>query len=453
MSTPTRRPPRRSTSCLSTRLASRPSGGADQQDAVSVVLAGAVSAALVAVIGIALGLIVTMGSWALASHSSDVGPDDAARVSVAMWLYAQHVPITIGGLHLSVVPLGLMLVPAALCYAGGRQVCRVVSPRSLGDAIRAVIPYALVYAVLAAIAAGVVRSDDVQPAPRAAFFAGLVFAVVAGGLGVLRGSGHLGEAVARVPAGTRDVVAAATSGLATVFLVSAVLTALALAIGFPDAVQMYRALDGGWAGGLVLLLLSVSFVPNLVVWTASFTTGVGFLVGADGMVSPQGVDYGPLPVFPPFAALPPEGHAGALAFVALIAPLLGGYAVGAVLQRRHVVSGPEHVALRAGLAGALAGLALGVLAWLSSGAAGNEAMATLGPVGWKVGLVAALEMGLIASVVAWELHRRGGISAPRLIDLRDRVRPTTGWPGSWSASWSGGWPAKVREKVKATLHR
>lgn len=447
MSTSTRRPSRRSPS-LSARFATRPVGGEGRPDGASVVLAGAVSAALVALIGIALGLIVTMGSWAMASHGSEVGPDDAARVSVAMWLYAQHVPVTIAGVHLSIVPLGLMLIPGALCYAGGRQVCRVVAPRSLGDAIRAVIPYALVYAVLTAIAAGLVRSDDVQPAPRTAFFAALVFAVVAGGLGVLRGSGHLSEAVARVPRGARDVVAAATCGLATVVLVSAVLTALALAVGFPDTVQAYRALDGGWAGGLALLLLTVAFVPNLIVWTASFTTGVGFQVGVDGMVSPQAVDYGPLPVFPPFAALPPEGHAGALAFVALVAPLLGGYVVGAVLARRHVDSGPEHVALRAALAGVLAGLALGVLAWLSSGSAGNQAMAALGPVGWKVGLVAALEIGLVASVVGWELHRRGGISAARLIDLRDRAR----LPESLSSS-VGSWASKVRDKTKATLHR
>jgi hypothetical protein len=432
----------RSTSGSPTRSSNRPT---HQPDTVSIVLAGVVSAALVALIGIALGLIVTMGSWGMAAHPSDVGPDDAARVSVAMWLYAQHVPVTLGGLHLSVVPLGLMLIPGVLCYAGGRQVARVLSPRTLGDVARAVIPYALVYAVLAAIAAGLVRSDDVQPAPRAAFFAALLIAGVAGGLGLLRASGLLGDAVSRVPVGARDVVAAATSGLATVVLVSAVLMALALAVGFPDAVETYRSLDAGWAGGLVLLLLTVAFVPNLVVWTASFTTGVGFTVGVGGSVSPQGVEYGPLPVFPPLAALPPEGDAGVLGFVALLAPLLGGYAVGAVLQRRHAESGPEHVAARAALAGVLGGLALGVLAWLSAGAAGNDAMAALGPVGWKVGLVAALEMALIASVVAWELHRRGGVAAPRLIDLRDRVHLPTAWGGKVRGT--------VRATVKSTLHR
>jgi hypothetical protein len=33
-------------------------------------------------------------------------------------------------------------------------------------------------------------------------------------------------------------------------------------------------------------------------------------------------------------------------------------------------------------------------------------MSVLGPVGWQVGLVAAVEMGLVAAVVAWEARRR-----------------------------------------------
>ena len=192
-----------------------------------------------------------------------------------------------------------------------------------------------------------------------------------------------------------------------------------------------------------LLLLTVAFVPNLVIWTASFTTGVGFAVGAGGAVSPQGVEYGALPVFPPLAALPPEGDAGGLAFIALLAPLLGGYAIGALMQRRQSGAPLEHVAGRAALAGAAAGLALGVLAWLSGGAAGGDALADLGPVGWKVGLVAALEMSLVAAVVSWELHRRGGVERPRLrpgprvIDLRERIAL----------------PTPVRERLKAGLRR
>ncbi len=388
---------------------------------MSVALTAAVAAGLVALIGIALSLIVTVGSWSLAPHTADSGPDGASRLAVALWLYAHHVPLEIDGLSLALVPLGLLLLPGVLAYAGGRQVARVTHPRRLQDLTGAVIPYALVYGTVAAIAAGVIRSEDVQPAPLRAFVAGTLLAAVAGTVGVVRAAGLGPQVRELLPASLRDVLAAGSVALATVVTVSAVTTALALAVGFPDAVEMYRSLDAGLAGGPVLLLMTVAFIPNLVLWTASFTTGVGFLLGVDGSVTPQGVDYGALPVFPPLAAVPPEGEPGIWAYLVLLTPLLGGYAAGSLMAARAEGLRVEHLAVRAGIGGGLGGVALGALAALAAGSAGNGSLAEVGPVGWQVGLVAGLEMALVAAVVAWELHRRGSSGRPRLIDLRERV--------------------------------
>ena len=381
----------------------------------------ALSAALVALIGIAISLIVTMGSWALAPHAADSAPEDTARVAVGFWLYAQHVPLDIGSISLGLVPLGLLAFPALLAYAGGRRVARLAMPQSLADVTRAVIPYALVYGLLAAICAGLVRSDVVEPNPRTAFVAATVLAVAGGGLGVLRASNLLGTAVGAVPSAVRSMVAAAVAGFATVIVVSGVLATVFLAVGFSDVVETFRALDAGWAGAPVLVLLSIAFVPNLVLWVAAFTIGIGFPIGADGVVSPQSIDYGALPVFPPFAALPPQGDPGLWALLALAAPLLGGYAVAAVLHRRHGSLTVEQLTLRAAAAGAASGVLLGAVCGLASGSLGSQALATVGPVAWRVALAAGLEMSLVAAVVAWELRRRAGTGQGRLIDLRDRV--------------------------------
>ncbi len=416
----------------------RPSRAATHHhDSISVAFAAAVSAALVALIGVALAVIVTLGSWALAPHAADTGPDVTARLAVGFWLYAHHVPLDIGPTSLGLVPLGLLLIPGFLTYAGGRQVARMVRPQTLADVTRAVIPFALVYGILTAVVAGVVRSDVVQPAPRTAFVAATLIAAIGSGLGLLRASGLLREAIEVIPRPVRDVAASAMAGLATVVMVGAVLTTIALAIGFPDAAEMYRALDAGWAGIPVLVLLTLAFVPNVVMWTVSFTTGVGFPLGAEGVVSPQSVDYGALPVFPPLAALPPQGDPGIWAYVALAAPLLGGYAVAAVLHRRQGTLRVEQLAGRAAAGGALGGVGLGVLCWLSAGSAGNQALTSLGPVGWRVGLVAGLEMALVAAVVAWELHRRAGTGGSRLIDLRERVTL----------------PSSLTQQVKTALRR
>ncbi len=408
-----------STSPRRPRSSPRPSraSGTDN-DSVSVALAAALAAALVALIGIAIALIATLGSWALAPHAADTGPDTAARVAMGLWLYSQHVPLEVGTVSLGLVPLGLLVLPGGLAYAGGRQVARVTRPQSVADVTRAVVPFALVYGLLAAIVAGLVGSDVVQPAPRTAFVAATVLAAIGGGLGLLHASHQLRSAANLLPAAVRDIAAAAVAGFSTVVLVSGVLTTVALGIGFPDAAEMYRVLDAGWAGAPVLVLLTVAFVPNLILWTASFTIGLGFPLGAEGVVSPQSVDYGALPVFPPLAALPPQGDPGIWSFVALAAPLLAGYAVAAVLHRRQREMPVEQLAWRAAGAGALGGLALGLGCWLSAGSVGSEALGSLGPIGWRVGLVAGLEMALVAAVVAWELNRRGSAGRPRLIDLR-----------------------------------
>ena len=231
-----------------------------------------------------------MGSWALAPHASRRpgrtpplrSPSDSG--STRTTYRSTSAPCSLG-----LVPLGLLLIPAALTYAGGRQVARVAHPRLArrrdqgGHPLRPGLR-----------SAGGDRGRCrcalrwCSPIPRTAFLAGTAIAAVGAGLGLLRASDLLPELVRSVPGGLRDLAAAAAAGLATVVLMSGVLTTLILGVGFPDVAETFRALDAGWAGGPVLVLLTVAFVPNLILWTAAFTIGVGFPIGADGAgVSPE----------------------------------------------------------------------------------------------------------------------------------------------------------------------
>ena len=314
---------------------------------------------------------------------------------MGLWLYAHHVPLELGGVSLGLVPLGLLLVPGLLTYAGGRQVARVVRPQSLADVTRAVIPYALVYGVLAAVAAGVVRlrcraagsAHRLRRRDRHRRCWAAAWACSAPPTSCTRRS-------RRCPARCGTSARPPTAGLATVVLVSAVLTMLALGHRLPrcrrDVPPARRGL-GRWPDPRPAHD-GVRAQPDPVGWLPS-PIGLGFPLGPDGVVSPQSIDYGALPVFPPLAALPPQGDPGPWAFVALAAPLLGGYAIAVVLHRRQRHLPVEHLAARAAAAGALAGAALGLLCWLSAGSVGDEALASLGPVGWQVGLVAALGDG------------------------------------------------------------
>jgi hypothetical protein len=144
--------------------------------------------------------------------------------------------------------------------------------------------------------------------------------------------------------------------------------------------------------------------------------GPGFAVGAKTSVSLLGSHLGAVPALPLLAALPDDGEPAPLAWLAFSGPLAAGIFAGWLLARAlpfSAASGssPWWVRYRVaaigwGLAaGALAGLTLGVLASLSGGPLGPGRMATVGPSPWRVGVAAAVEVGLLAAatlcLLAW----------------------------------------------------
>ena len=379
----------------------------DAPDTTAIVLHAGGTGVLAAVVGIALALLLTVAAWALAPHGDAASPAGPMRIAAAVWLVAHHVALDLPQGVLSVSPLGLLLVPLGLTYLAGRQAARALIPRTLGDVGRAVVVLALGYGMASAVVAGVVRSDDIRPHTWQAFVAGALLALVGGGWGLLRGADLVGTLWAAIPVRARSSLSAATAALLTLFGLSAVVLAVLLAIGFPDALEITRSLRADTVGGLLLAVLALAFIPSLVVWSAAFMAGPGFVLGTQTQVSVQGVDYGALPLFAPLAALPPEGRPGPAALLVLLVPLAAGVVAGVVVHRRTAFERPEQAAAIAAAAGVVAGVGFAFLAWLSSGSVGSGRLATVGP-SWATGVVVAVEIGLTAAVVAWELHRRTG---------------------------------------------
>ncbi len=170
--------------------------------------------------------------------------------------------------------------------------------------------------------------------------------------------------------------------------------------------ELWGALGTDPVGAVLLLLLCVALLPNAALWAATYAVGPGFAVGAGTSVAPTGVVIGAVPAVPLLGALPGAGVAPGVSLFALLLPVLAGVTTGVLVARQHSVSGdPAKLAGLAGAAGAMAGIVLGVLATWSSGSLGGGRMVDLGPSGAPVGLVAALEMAVVAAAVAWEWSR------------------------------------------------
>ncbi|TBN57755.1 hypothetical protein EYE40_10350 [Glaciihabitans arcticus] len=195
-----------------------------------------------------------------------------------------------------------------------------------------------------------------------------------------------------VEVGLRGGVAA----VAAVIAVASLAVAVLLAANYAGIVALYESLHSEVLGGIALTGAQLAFLPNVVIWAASWFVGPGFAIGAGSAVSPLGTTLGPLPVIPMLGALP----AGDLAygFLGLLVPIVAGFLAGALLRPR-LFRTDWRSSLAAGASiGVVAGVLLGLLAWFSSGAAGPGRLAVVGPDPLAVGLWAALEVGIAATI-------------------------------------------------------
>ncbi|WKK71976.1 DUF6350 family protein [Rathayibacter oskolensis] len=180
-----------------------------------------------------------------------------------------------------------------------------------------------------------------------------------------------------------------------------VIVAVLLVVNYSSVVALYEGLGGEALGGLALTLGQLAFLPNLVVWAASWLVGPGFAIGAGSSVGPAGTLLGPVPSIPMLAALP-QGDL-AFGFLGVLVPLLAGFVAGWRL-RRAVIEGLDGrsllrwAAAAAGGIGVVGGLLLGLLAWFSAGSAGPGRLVQVGPDPLLVGAVAALELAVAAGI-------------------------------------------------------
>lgn len=219
------------------------------------------------------------------------------------------------------------------------------------------------------------------------------------------------------PVGQRTVLAQGLRGgaaaAAALLAVSGILLTLMIVVNYGQVIALYEGIHAEVLGGIAITLGQLAFLPNLVVWTAAWLVGPGFAIGTGSSVGPLGTSLGPLPAVPVFGALPTGDLA--LGFLGLLVPVIAGFLAG-VAVRPAVLRGlgdrspaspnlsspagsPVLPLVMTGLAiGIVGGVLLGLLAWVSGGAAGPGRLADVGPNALLVGLFAALEFGVPATI-------------------------------------------------------
>lgn len=388
----------------------------------------ALEALLVVAIGLAIPLLPLTVLWAV---QFGFGADWAAfwRASVDIWLIGHGVEVTftldpaiattlgVPGAELpfavTVAALGFALLTALLGVRAGRRISET-RYRALGALVSAATFAVAAEAITATALHELARPSLVQAGILPVLFYGAGLAV-----GVQLTLRDLGETPRRrltdvLPAAVREPVLLSLRGgaaaVALLVLVASVVTTGAIILSYAEIITLYQNLHTEVLGGVAVTLAQLAFLPTVVVWTLSWLVGPGFALGTGSLVSPLGTHLGPMPAIPLLGALPTGDSA--FGFVGLLAPVVAGFLVGAVLGPaiRRRLDGALVLVVPV-LMGVVAGLIIGVLCALASGGLGPGRLADVGPNPWQVGILAALEIGVAATIGMLASGRRSRTAA------------------------------------------
>ncbi|GEN80746.1 cell division protein PerM [Actinotalea fermentans] len=363
---------------------------------VSGALAG-VQAALLSVLAVVTPALAAYVATSADPANADVGWTRSVAVGAALWLMGHGGALQVGGLSLTIVPLGVTVLALFAAHASARR-----SAYPTPGAWAAGIGGYLVAVLLVTLLAG-----DAGPlgagwgSVARTLIGATLIAAIGLGWGLLR-PGRLAVVTrplwSRVPPVAR---AAARAGA----LVPAALLAVAAAVTVGWALSGRAATGDVIVGlgldtfsGLVMAVAQLSLVPNLVLWALAWLAGPGFAVGQGTVFSPTEVVSGPMPALPLLGALPAE-PSGAGPWVPLLVVAAGAIA-GWWLHRRLEPRSPWQPLGAAVGSGLVAGLVVGVATALAAGSAGPGRMSEVGAQPLLVGGTVALLAGLGAVVVA-----------------------------------------------------
>jgi hypothetical protein len=245
------------------------------------------------------------------------------------------VGIAFDGFAISFLPLGLTLVMALMIIRIGHRLSAASSlwPAWLGGALTF---GGSSYALSLVISNPAVSLGEWDPLFRPAlFFGGLLFISSVSGkrFELVSGANQI-EAPERIwvrekttyfvsklhwVVSTSAMPALRIGGfvIISLLLVSSVLIAFSLAIGWVEVLRLYQALSLSFLGGLMVTVGQLAILPNLIVFGAAWISGAGFSIGAGSYVSPLASQLGPLPALPVFAALPTGGIERGIVFAVI----------------------------------------------------------------------------------------------------------------------------------------
>lgn len=292
----------------------------------------------------ALAVFAAMSAVWATKGFGDMEFSSVAAMSAHLWLLIHGVPLDLAAAFgasagtMTLVPLGLSILPLLLCYRSGRRLARASYE---GEFLIPVLSGSVTYALISSAMYGWASP---HPQPLQALNAALVpLGIVVAGLmwGGYREARSLSrmvgvdtaEQISQMSQYSRwagsyawAVVRAAAVAFVALIGLGAVLLGIGILAGWSQIVATYQELHAGAVGDTAVTLLQLGFLPNLVIYAIAWSTGAGFSVGAGTSVGLTSSDAGTLPMLPILGAVPES--MGTFGLVGLLVPLGAGAIAG-----------------------------------------------------------------------------------------------------------------------------
>ncbi len=346
------------------------------------------------------------------------------RFSSQWWLSGLGAGAQVADRTITITPLGLSLILVwivrVVAAAALRRVLtrddEAASPAAVWRVAIAVMVGFAAFAGLVALATG--------SGGRVAWAIG--GGAVVAGLGSLWAVLRITEAAGRwpVPALLRGSHRLVAAGLLALFALGAIGLTAALIVGSHRIALIEQAVGFDLVGQVAWCIATLAYLPNLLIWAASFALGAGFTVGVGTVVTPWFTHVGLLPAIPVLGAVPLSGSGNGWAYLWLTGGIITGALIGwAVPRAGRSLSG---VLIAAALAALLAALAFFALAAVARGDLGIDQLAGFGPrlapLAWMLPLPLLLAACATSGLLWWRRPQLATVdTATIVIDDDDTV--------------------------------
>ena len=417
-------------------------------------LQGVVELILTALMSGVLVVAAMAAVWATNGFGSTEFSSVAA-MSAHLWLLIHGVPLDLSAVFgasagtMTLVPLGLSILPLLFCYRSGRRLARASYE---GEFLIPVLSGSVTYALICSAVYGWASPN---PKPLQVLNAALVpLGIVVVGLmwGGYREARSLSrmvgvdtaEQISQMSQYSRwagsyvwAVVRAAVVAAVAFVGLGALLLALGILGGWSQVVATYQELHAGAVGDAAVTLLQLGFLPNLVIYAMAWSTGAGFAFGVGTSIGLTSSTVGSLPMLPLLGAVP--NSLGGVGLLGLLVPVVAGAVAGWWFLREGEDHLDEWVALKVPfrpLSALLSSLALGVLTgvltslatlwlgWISYGSLGVGRFTEVGAEPLSFAAHTALWVGLgvaLGNLLSRALVPDSSRDLPRFADERPNL--------------------------------